>query len=420
MSILGTGFGAAARAIDEARLWARHMEMATYGALPHGGVNRQALSPEEGRARRRLTDWARASGFTVSGDAAGNLFVRREGRSAGKAPVVTGSHLDSQPTGGKFDGAYGVLAGFEVLQAMNDAGIETDRPIEVVSWLNEEGSRFQPGCFGSMVFAGRMDLDRALSACDRDGVVAREALAAIHAGESDIPMRPLGFPVHAYIEAHIEQGPLLEEAGVPVGVVTGIQGTRWFAVEVSGEEAHAGTMPHRYRKDALVSALAMVSALQRLMADERDIVRFTVGRFEVSPGSPNTVPGRVFFTVDFRHPDAHTLKRLGDQVEAVCRAHAGPCTVGVEETFHSLPCAFDAGVVAAVREAAGGLGIPTLELPSGANHDAKFLAEVCPAGMIFVPCERGISHNEAEMAKPADLAAGARVLAEALVRLAGS
>lgn len=409
-----------ASAVDEGRLWARHMDMARHGALARGGVNRPALSAEDGRARRLMADWAQALGCAVFTDAVGNLFVRREGTEAGLAPVLTGSHLDTQPTGGKFDGSYGVLAGLEAIEAMNDAGIATRRPVEVVAWTNEEGSRFQPGCLGSCVFAGRTGADEALAVRDREGITARDALAAIRAGEPDFLVRPVGFDVHAYVEAHIEQGPLLEKAGVPVGIVTGIQGTRWFAIEVLGEEAHAGTMPRRHRKDAFVAAVAMVGALDRLMHDEDDVVRFTIGRFEVSPGSPNTVPGRVFFTIDFRHPDAHTLKRLGDQVQAVCRAHAGPCAVGIEETFHALPCAFDPMVVDTVRATVRDLGFPAMELPSGANHDAKFLAEICPTAMIFVPCERGISHNEAESASPSDLAAGAQVLAETLVRLANA
>ena len=394
--------------------------MARFGGLPRGGVNRQALSAEEGRARRQLAAWAAEQGFTVATDAVANLFIRREGSDPTLPPVLAGSHIDSQPTGGRFDGVYGVLAAFEVLQALNEAGVVTRRAVEAVAWTNEEGSRFQPGCLGSGAFAGRIPPGPALEAVDRDGIRAADALEAMLAAEPDFARRPIGFPVHAYLEAHIEQGPLLEQAGVPIGVVTGVQGSRWFAIEVTGEEAHAGTTPVRLRKDALVSAVAMVEALRQIMVDPEDLVRFTVGRFEVHPGAPNTVPGRVFFTIDFRHPDGHTLKRLGDQVEAVVRAHAGSCAVRIEETFTSQPCVFDAGAVAAVRDAVAGLGLPSLTLASGANHDARFLAEVCPAAMIFVPCERGISHNEAENAAPGDLAAGARVLAEAVVALANS
>ncbi|EWY36220.1 hypothetical protein N825_29290 [Skermanella stibiiresistens SB22] len=406
--------------IDEARLWKRHMAMAKIGALPGGGVNRPALSPGDAQSRSLLARWGDELGFSVATDPIGNLFLRRAGTDDSLPPVISGSHLDTQPTGGKFDGAFGVLAAFEALQAIHEAGVVTKRPIEVVSWTNEEGSRFQPGCSGSAAFTGAVPLDQILQAVDRDGISARDALAAVLASERGMPVRPLGFPVAAYLECHIEQGPRLEDAGVPVGIVTGMQGSRWFAVEILGDEAHAGTTPRRNRRDALTAAIAMVSALERLMFDEEDLVRFTVGRFEVQPGSPNTIPGRVFFTIDFRHPEASTLKRLGDQVDAVCRAHANPCTVTIIETFNSQPAEFDPAVIAAMRGAAERLAIPTMDLSSGALHDAKFLQDVCPSGMIFVPCERGISHNEAENAKPADLAAGARVLAEALVTLANA
>jgi N-carbamoyl-L-amino-acid hydrolase len=233
-----------------------------------------------------------------------------------------------------------------------------------------------------------------------------------------VARRALGFPVAAYVESHIEQGPLLEAEGKTIGAVTGIQGSRWFAVEVTGEEAHAGTTPLKGRKDALKAALSMVSALEALMEDATDVVRFTVGRFEVSPNSPNTVPGRVFFTVDFRHPDPAVLQRLGDQVAAVCAAHARGCAVAVTPTFDAEPTHFTQDIVAAVGAAAARLGLPHRDIFSGAFHDAKFLAEVAPTGMIFVPCARGISHNPAESATAADLAAGARVLAEVLTELA--
>ncbi|HZH26013.1 MAG TPA: M20 family metallo-hydrolase [Azospirillaceae bacterium] len=407
-----------ADAVNTGRLWRRHMDMAQIGALPNGGVNRPALSPLDAAARLKLVEWGRALGLSAAQDPIGNLFLRRPGRLSRAPVVLTGSHLDTQPKGGKFDGAYGVLAGLEALQAMDDAGVETRRPIELVAWTNEEGARFQPGCAGSAAFAGLVPLERLLAAVDRDGVVVRDALATVLASQPDLPIRALGQPVHAYLEAHIEQGPRLEREGCAIGVVTAIQGARWFAVEVTGEEAHAGTTPEVSRRDALVAALEMVAALRRVMHDPDDAVRFTVGRFDVRPGAPNTIPGQVFFTIDFRHPDAATLGRLGDQVEEVCRRHAGPCAVTVVETDTSPPVVFDAGVMDRIRAAAVRLGLPSLDMPSGAGHDARSLAALCPTGMIFVPCERGISHNEAESAAPEDLAAGAKVLAEVLVELA--
>jgi N-carbamoyl-L-amino-acid hydrolase len=404
-------------AIDEQRLWERHMAMAKIGATPRDGVNRQAFSPEDGQARQLLVAWARELGFEVSIDAIGNLYVRRPGTDPQATPVLTGSHLDSQPTGGKFDGAYGVLAGFEALQALQQARVNTRRPVEVVVWSNEEGSRFQPGCMGSAVFTGKRHLHDLCTVTDRHGVTVGEALQATLAATPDLPHRPLGFPVAAYLEAHIEQGPLLEAAGVPIGVVTGIQGSHRYTVDVLGEEAHAGTAPLRTRKDALKAAAAMVGALEVAMADDTDTVRFTVGRFEVHPGSPNTVPGRVFFTIDFRHPQPAVIERLTRQIEPVCQAHARGCQVTVTRISNVSPTHFGPEVVNLVRQHAAALGFRHMDVFSGAGHDAMYLATVCPTGMIFVPCEKGVSHNEAEHARPADLAAGARVLAACLVDL---
>lgn len=411
----------AARASDgvrEDRLWQRHMDMGRIGATPRGGVNRQALSSEDARARALLASWAAARGFAVATDAIGNLFVRRAGTEADAHPILTGSHLDSQPTGGKFDGAYGVLAGLEVLEALEDAGIATRRPIELVAWTNEEGSRFQPGAMGSAVFAGAYPLDRMLAVTDRAGIALRDALAETLKAAPAAARPGLGFPIDGYIEAHIEQGPLLEATGRTIGVVTMIQGSRRFTVDVVGEEAHAGTTPLRTRKDALSAAVAIVSALERLMHDETDTVRFTVGRFEVSPGSPNTVPGRVHFTIDFRHPDGATLRHLGDQVAEVAAAHAKSCAVTVADISYVEPTVFAPEVIDLVRSCAAALGLAHRDMPSGAGHDAMHINQLCPTGMVFVPCARGISHNEAESATAPDLAAGCRVLADALVALA--
>jgi len=409
----------AADRVSEARLWQRHMEMAKLGAIPDNGVNRQALSDEDIAARRLLIGWARARGFTIAQDGIGNLFVRRPGRDPDAAPVVTGSHLDSQPRGGRFDGAYGVLAGLEALEALDDARMATERPIEVVAWTNEEGGRFAPGAMGSMVFTGTRKLADCLAIADGEGLRLEDALAATLAATPVDETRDFNFPIAAYIEAHIEQGPRLEAEGVPIGVVTGIQGSRWFEVEVLGEGAHAGTAPLKTRRDALQGALAVVHALNQVMADDSDTVRFTVGRFEVTPNSPNTVAHRVLFTIDLRHPEAEVLQHLGDRVRATCEAAAGRCEVRLRETFHQNPCVFDAAVQRAISESARELALPAIHMPSGAFHDAQFLNDVCPSGMIFVPCEGGISHNPAENARAEDLAAGTRVLVQTLIRLAG-
>ena len=405
-------------AIDEQRLWNRHMTMAQIGATPKGGVNRQALSPEDVQARQLLASWARELGFAVSMDDIGNLFVRREGADPNAPPVLTGSHLDSQPTGGKFDGAYGVLAGFEALQAIHESGAATKRPLEVVAWVNEEGSRFQPGCTGSLVFSGKARIDDLAAYTDPAGIAFGDALQSSLDALPDIARRPLGFVVDAYVEAHIEQGPRLEAAGLQVGIVTGIQGSHRYTVEVIGEEAHAGTAPLKTRKDALKAAAEIVGALEAVMADDTDTVRFTVGRFEVFPGSPNTVPGRVFFAIDFRHPEQATIDRLTAQIEPTCQAHARGCQVVVTRISRVSPVHFGAEMADALRQHAAHLGLPHMDIFSGAGHDAMHLASVCPTGMLFVPCEKGISHNEVENARPADLAAGAQVLASCLLERA--
>ncbi len=406
-------------AVSQSRLWDLLMDVARYGATPKGGVNRQALSAEDAAARNHVIAWAAAHGYTSFQDEIGNLFVRREGTDPSLPPVMTGSHLDSQPTGGKFDGAYGVIAGLEVLAALDAAEFETRRAIEVVAWTNEEGSRFSPGTMGSSVFTGARDLDVALAARDPQGVQLVDALAATLVAAPTRFRRYEG-GVHAYVEAHIEQGPALEDADLPIGVVTAIQGIRRLNVDVFGEEAHAGTTPRRRRKDALASAVAIIAQLQELTADAEDVLRFTIGRLECSPGSPNTVPSRVHFTIDLRHPEEATLSRISAAIHEVTAAAAGPCRAEVTEISAVAPVAFPSRVVDLVRTSAETLGLGHVDMPSGAGHDAMHLANICPSGMIFVPCRRGISHNEAESATPEHLAAGARVLAETLVALADS
>jgi N-carbamoyl-L-amino-acid hydrolase len=409
---------AVVQAVRQERLWQRLMEIATIGATGRGGVNRQALTPEDTAARQRLLAWAAQRGFSASVDAIGNVFIRRAGHEATASPVLAGSHLDTQPTGGNFDGIYGVLAAFEVLEALSDAGVTTTRPLDVVVWMNEEGARFQPTTMGSAVFAGALPLATALATTDTAGISVAQALAESLQRLGVPEQRALYFPMAAYLEAHIEQGPILEAAHHTLGIVSGIQGLRWFRIEVTGEEAHAGTTPRRIRKDAFVAAVRMVTALQELLYDAADTVRFTVGRFEVGPNSPNTVPGRVLFTIDLRHPEAAVLTRLGDQVEAVCRAQAQGCSVVVTETLHSPPVEFDPAIRDLLRNAATRQALAHMDMVSGATHDAKYMADLCPSGMLFVPCRGGVSHNEAEYAAPADLAAGTKILAEVMLELA--
>ena len=410
---------AAAAAVDQDRLWHRLMEIARFGATPRGGVNRQAFSAEDAAARRQMAAWAEELGLSCLTDEIGNLYLRRAGRDPDAAPVMTGSHLDSQPTGGKFDGAYGVIAGLEALHAISAAGLETARPIELVAWSNEEGSRYQPGLMGSGVFSGDMAVADLLPITDGEGISVETALADLLAATPGLPKRPAAPPA-AYVEAHIEQGPILEREARTIGVVGGVQGMRWFTIEVLGEAAHAGTTPRSARRDALKAAARMVTALEEAFADAEDILRFTVGRFEVEPGSPNTVPARALFSIDFRHPDAETIERLCGRIEDICRAQAGDCPVTVTQISGVAPCLFDPAVVGTVRDAAERLALPRRDIMSGAGHDAMNMAGLCPTGMIFVPCEAGVSHNEAENARPEDLAAGTRVLAASLVALANA
>src|SRR5919108_2122808 len=418
MAELAATVAAVVDAVRKERLWQRLMEIATIGATGRGGVNRQALTPEDAEARLRLLAWAAARGFSASVDDIGNVFMRRAGGDSTASPVVAGSHLDTQPTGGNFDGVYGVLAAFEVLEAVSDVGLTTDCPLEAVVWTNEEGARFQPTTMGSAVFAGALSLERALATTDAAGISVAQALPETMPRLAIPQRRAFRFPMAAYLEAHIEQGPILEAAHHTIGIVSGIQGLRWFRVEVTGEEAHAGTTPRRTRKDALVAAVRMVTALQELMYDSADTVRFTVGRFEVTPNSPNTVPGRVLFTIDLRHPQAEVLERLGDQIEGLCRVQAHGCSVVVTETLSSPPVEFDTAIRNWLTQAATRQALTHMDIVSGATHDAKHMATLYPSGMVFVPCRGGISHNEAEYAAPADLAAGTRILAEVMLTLA--
>ncbi len=405
-------------AIDEARQWDRLMALARLGAIPGDGVNRQALTPLDREARALVIAWAAAAGAVATVDEAANLWLRREGTDPGAAPVLTGSHMDSQPSGGRFDGIWGVVAGLEALSALHDAGLRTRRAIEVVAWTNEEGSRFAPGCMGSMAWSGVKPISAFADITDPDGVRFGDALAGHLAAERHIPRRGLGHRPHAYVEAHIEQGPRLEAEGLDIGVVTGIQGSRWFTVTLQGESAHAGTAPVSMRRDAVQDMLRVLNALNDLMRDPADVLRYTVGRITVLPNASNSVAETVRFSIDLRHPDAAVLAARADAIPGTARAAARTTSVTVEETFAAAPADFDPLVIDAVEQAATALGYRHVRMPSGAFHDAQFVIPVAPAGMIFVPSRRGVSHNPAEYTAPDQLAKGARVLAKTLIALA--
>ncbi|MFL2669634.1 MAG: M20 family metallo-hydrolase [Alphaproteobacteria bacterium] len=416
--LLGKVARLAAAHVDENRLWQRVMEMAKYGAIPNDGVNRQALSSADIAARKTLIRWARNRKFTIGQDEIGNLFIRRNGNHSNATPVMTGSHMDSQPCGGRFDGIYGVLAGLEVLEALEDAKIETTNPIDVVAWTNEEGSRFDPGGMGSMVFTGVAKVNDFAHIQDYDGKTFKHALEETLRSTPVDTERPVKHPVKAYIEAHIEQGPVLENNAKTIGAVTSIQGSRRFQINITGESAHAGTTPLKLRRDALQAALRCLADLNKVMEDPDDILRYTIGKLIISPNSPNAVASRAEFSIDLRHPDEAVLERLSGKIGLVCAAAAPPCKITVKQTFHKTPAGFAPEIVSSVESSAKALGFSAMLLPSGAFHDAGMMASYCPSGMIFVPCSDGISHNEAEYATSSDLAAGTKVLAACLTKLA--
>ncbi|HSD44558.1 MAG TPA: Zn-dependent hydrolase [Burkholderiales bacterium] len=403
--------------IDADRLWQSLMDLAQIGATPLGGVRRITLTDLDRQGRDRVAGWFKAAGLEVRVDPIGNIFGRRAGRDPKRPPIVAGSHIDTQPSGGKFDGNYGVLAGLEVVRTLNDHGVQTEAPIEVAVWTNEEGTRYTPVMMGSGVFAGVFPLDYVLARTDIEGKSVGDELKRIgYAGKA-----PTGTPVGTYFEAHIEQGPILEDTNNTIGIVTGALGQRWYDVTVAGMNAHAGPTPMQLRKDALLAAAQLVIAVNRIAHGEAPHGRGTVGFMQVAPNSRNVVPGEVKLSVDFRHPTDEGLKAMERQLRDACARVGGECDVRVsaEEVVYFPPCRFDAECVAAVRAGARAGGYPNLEIVSGAGHDAVYIARVAPTAMIFVPCKDGISHNEIEDAKPDDLAAGCNVLLHAILARAG-
>ncbi|MCC7271606.1 MAG: Zn-dependent hydrolase [Alphaproteobacteria bacterium] len=407
--------------IDGDRLWSSLMEMAKIGATAKGGVCRLAATDLDRQGRDLFAQWCREAGCTVKVDAIGNMFARRPGRNPALPPVMTGSHLDTQPTGGRFDGVYGVLAGLEVIRTLNDADYATEASIEVVVWTNEEGSRFSPAMVGSGVHAGVFDLAYGLERPDNNDTtksLGGELAAIGYAGPEPVG----GRPAKAYFEAHIEQGPILEDERKVIGVVTGAQGQRWYEITVTGQEAHAGPTPMKKRRDALVASARMIDAVNRIGLANQPNACATVGFVRVSPNSRNTIPGQVFFTVDFRHPVDAVLTKMDQELRAACAEHAAATgtEANVKEFWYFPPTPFDTACVAAVRDAAAQAGLPHMDIVSGAGHDAVYMAKVAPTGMIFVPCADGISHNEVEDAKPTDIAAGCEVLLHAVIRAANA
>jgi len=394
------------------RLWQSLMNMANVGPTDKGGNCRLALSVEDKLGRELFIDWCKDAGMSIAFDAIGNLFARLPGLHNELPPVVMGSHLDTQPKGGRFDGIYGVLCGLEVVRSLKDKRVQNKRPIEIAVWTNEEGARFTPAMFGSAVFTGNLPLQEALDACDSTGMSVRKSLEQIgHAGN-------LAFkrPFDAYFEAHIEQGPVLEDNGLPVGVVTGGQAIRWLDIHVNGQSAHAGTTPMALRKDALFGVAEMATQLEALAAEFEPKGLVTIGEVNIKKSSRNTIAGNVTFTVDLRHHQDAQLGVMEQQVHERFQrvADARSLTLSIERHWLSPATAFDSDCVSMVRDAVEALGYPHQDIISGAGHDAILLARHCPTTMVFIPCVGGLSHNEAEDILPDDARMGCDVLLNAV------
>ncbi|MCA8932040.1 MAG: Zn-dependent hydrolase, partial [Rhodospirillaceae bacterium] len=403
---------------DADRLWATLSETARFGATGRGGLARLALGPADGQVRDWLVAEATALGCTVQVDPIGNIFATRAGSDPGRAPVACGSHLDTQPTGGRFDGILGVLAGLEVLRTLARHDVATAAPITLINWTNEEGSRFAPGLIGSSVHLGLLDLETALALHDGDGATMGGCLAEIgYAGSA--PLGPWDFD--SYFELHIEQGPVLEAGGLTIGVVTGAQGMRWYDIAVKGAGGHAGTVPMALRHDAMVAAADLVGRIRTLATARNRPAVATVGRIEIPGASRNTIPASALLTLDVRHPEAETLDAieagLAEVASQVGEAHGVRVEFG--RVSNSPPVAFDPTCVGAVRTAALRCGYRHADIVSGAGHDACAVAGFLPTGMIFVPCKDGVSHQEHEDMTREDAAAGADVLLHAVLARAG-
>jgi beta-ureidopropionase / N-carbamoyl-L-amino-acid hydrolase len=404
--------------VDGARLWQSLMELAQIGATPKGGVCRLALTDLDRQGRDLVVRWLRDAGATIEIDGAGNIFAVRRGRDDAVPVVLTGSHVDTQPSGGKFDGNYGVLAGLEVLRTLNDAGVATKKPVGVAIWTNEEGTRFVPTMGGSGAFARVFTLDYLLAQRDIDGISFGEALHRIgYAGAGPVGERA----VDAYFEAHIEQGPILEREDRVIGVVTGALGQRWYDCIWTGQDAHAGPTPMEARHDALRGASRMVEEVNAMALRHAPDGRATVGFMQVKPNSRNVIPGQVTMSIDVRHPDDEALATMDRELRAAAVVIARDLRLecDVRQVVEFVASHFNVDCVNSVERAAEMLGLSSRKIVSGAAHDAVYLSRVAPTSMIFVPCKDGISHNEIEDARPEHLEAGANVLLHAMLARAG-
>lgn len=400
------------------RLWQSLMELAKIGATPKGGVCRLTLTDLDRQGRDLVIGWAREAGLSVTIDKIGNVFMRRAGKNNALPPIMTGSHIDTQPTGGKFDGNFGVLAGLEVIRTLNDYDIETEAPVELAFWTNEEGSRFVPVMMGSGVFANIFSLEHAYAATDIEGKTVRDELEKIGYIGTETPG---DHPIGAYFESHIEQGPILEDEGITIGVVQAVLGIRWYDCVVTGMEAHAGPTPMALRKDAMQVAAKIMQEVVAIAHRFGPHGRGTVGMVQVFPNSRNVIPGQVKFSIDFRN----MTDALVDEMDAAIRAFAKQTeaetglTIAIQLVSDYPAVPFHPDCKDAVRRAADKLGYSNMDIVSGAGHDAVYMAGLAPTGMIFIPCKDGISHNEIEDTLPEQVTAGANVLLHAMLERAG-
>jgi N-carbamoyl-L-amino-acid hydrolase len=400
--------------IDPQRLWDSLMETAKIGGTAKGGICRLTLTDLD----RQMRDWFKARcealDCTVTVDEVGNMFARRPGNDQNLPPIAMGSHLDTQPTGGKFDGVLGVLGALEAMRTLHETGYETNAPVEIVNWTNEEGSRFAPAMLASGVFAGVFTPDYAYARTDRDGKSFGEELQRIgYKGDTKAGAHEFG----AMFELHIEQGPILEAESRMIGVVQGVQGMRWYEVTVTGQEAHTGATPMRLRKNALVGAARMIERIDAIAREHAPDAVGSVGLIENKPNSRNVIPGEVFFTVDFRHPDESILDTMETKFRAALAEILAPLQLTYTEAriWNSPPVKFSADLIDCVRKGVEKAGFTSRDIVSGAGHDAAYIARVAPTTMIFVPCAGGISHNEAESTTFDECAAGAQVLLNAVL-----
>lgn len=404
------------QSINGDRLWQRIMAMAEIGGLENGGCNRQALTDEDRQGRALFCGWAREAGCETRIDEMGNIFARLAGANPDSPPIIAGSHLDTQPTGGKFDGVYGVLAALEVCQTIHENGVTIDGPIDVVVWTNEEGSRFSPAMIGSGVFGGAFDLDYAYQQQDKNGITFGEALKEIgYAG----PEACAPFPIKAAFEVHIEQGPILESRKIPIGVVHGVQGMRWFDLVLIGDPVHAGPTPMDARRDPARALALILPEIYRIAEQYAPDSRATIGDVTALPGSRNTVPRQIKMALDLRHPDETTLEAMEQEVRKVITGISSKTGVQSEmnEIWKSPAVEFDSNCIAAIQKGAEKLNLDYLDMVSGAGHDSVYVSRVAPTAMIFIPCKDGISHNEREDAQKNHIEMGANILLHAMLEI---